>query len=52
MLSRAVDDTGYIQPSATMLIKARGIGSLRYHNNAIIGWRVHQDGRVTYDVVA
>ena len=52
LLSRATDNTGYIQPAAQTLIKVRGIGSLRYHNNAIIGWRVHQDGRVTYDIVA
>ncbi|MFK0573449.1 sulfite dehydrogenase [Endozoicomonas sp.] len=52
LLSRTTDDTGYVQPSARILINARGIGSLRYHNNAIIGWRIHQDGRVTYDVIA
>ena len=52
LLSRATDSTGYQQPSAQTLIKARGIGSLRYHNNAIIGWRVHNDGRITYDIVA
>lgn len=52
LLSRATDDTGYLQPEAKTLIKARGIGSLRYHNNAIIGWRVHHDGRITYDIVA
>ena len=52
LLSRATDDTGYLQPEAKTLIKARGLGSLRYHNNSIIGWRVHQDGRITYDIVA
>ena len=52
LLSRATDDTGYQQPYAQTLISARGIGSLRYHNNAIIGWRVHHDGLITYDVVA
>ncbi len=49
MMSRALDSTGYWQPDATTLIKARGIDSLIYHNNAIIGWRIHGDGRITYE---
>ena len=52
LLSRATDSTGYQQPMAAELIAARGIGSLIYHNNAIIGWRVKSDGSVYYDVVA
>lgn len=52
LLSRATDDTGYTQPMTAELIKARGIGSLRYHNNGVIGWRVKQGGEVFYEVVA
>ncbi|UYM17639.1 molybdopterin-dependent oxidoreductase [Endozoicomonas euniceicola] len=52
LLSRATDSTGYQQPMAAELIAARGMGSLIYHNNAIIGWRVKSDGSVYYDVVA
>lgn len=52
ILSRTTDSTGYTQPFAKTLINARGIGSLRYHNNAIIGWRIHSDGRITYDIIA
>ena len=52
LLSRATDSTGYQQPTAQLLINARGIGSLRYHNNAIVGWRIHNDGRVFYEIVA
>ena len=52
VLSRATDSTGYIQPSAAALIDARGVGSLRYHNNAIVGWRVKNDGCMYYDIVA
>lgn len=52
LLSRVIDDTGYRQPWAKEIIAARGAGSLRYHNNAIIGWRVKPDGCVYYEVVA
>ena len=52
LLSRATDQTGYVQPMARELISARGIGSLRYHNNAIIGWRIKADGGLFYEIVA
>ena len=44
--SRAVDDTGAVQPSLPDLIAARGEHS-GYHNNAIQPWHVAADGRVT-----
>ena len=43
--SRCIDETGYVQPTRTALIAARGLQS-RYHNNAIQAWLVHPDGRV------
>ena len=46
--SRAVDETGYVQPTIAALQKARGVNSI-YHNNAIQTWQVKTDGSV-YDV--
>jgi sulfane dehydrogenase subunit SoxC len=44
--SRAVDHTGYVQPTLEALIAARG-PALRYHLNAIASWHVARDGTVT-----
>lgn len=49
ILTRATDDTGYVQPSAAAFRAARGPGT-DFHFNVIRGWRVHPDGRVEYDV--
>jgi sulfane dehydrogenase subunit SoxC len=43
--SRAVDDSGYVQPSISALRAARGLNSI-YHKNSIHTWRVHQSGEV------
>jgi sulfane dehydrogenase subunit SoxC len=47
LMSRASDETGYIQPTLAELRKARGPGT-SYHFNHIRAWRVHRDGRVTF----
>jgi sulfane dehydrogenase subunit SoxC len=47
VMSRAVDETGYVQPTRAQLIEARGIGTL-YHFNPIYGWRVMPNGRVFF----
>jgi sulfane dehydrogenase subunit SoxC len=47
LLSRATDETGYVQPTRTELILARGIGTL-YHWNPIYGWKVSANGRVFF----
>ena len=47
IMSRAIDDTGYVQPSVQALRDARGIGS-RYHYNSIRVWNVGGDGTVTF----
>jgi sulfane dehydrogenase subunit SoxC len=47
LMSRATDDTGYVQPTRTELIRARGAGTL-YHWNPIYGWRVMPNGRVFF----
>ena len=43
--SRAVDDTGYVQPSHRQLRAVRGTRSI-YHNNAIQTWLVKESGEV------
>jgi sulfane dehydrogenase subunit SoxC len=43
--SRAVDETGYVQPARNALLKARGTESY-YHYNGIQSWRIGSDGRV------
>ena len=44
--SRAIDDTGYVQPKMNQLRSARGSKSI-YHNNAIQSWRIADFGEVT-----
>jgi len=48
LLSRATDETGYVQPTRGRLIQVRGPGT-DYHFNQIVGWRVDSDGRVTFE---
>ncbi|HLX44379.1 MAG TPA: sulfite dehydrogenase [Bryobacteraceae bacterium] len=44
--SRAVDETGYVQPTREDLIAVRGTNSA-YHFNGIKFWKVQADGTVT-----
>lgn len=46
LMSRAVDETGYVQPMLDRLISARGKMSF-YHNNAVQPWKVAANGEVT-----
>ena len=48
ILSRAVDETGYVQPTRDALIASRGVSSVGYHTNPITGWLIRPDGRVLY----
>ena len=41
--SRAVDDTGYVQPTKAQLREVRGLNSI-YHNNCIQTWWVKPNG--------
>ena len=41
--SRAMDETGYVQPTKTQLREVRGENSI-YHNNCIQTWWVREDG--------
>ena len=43
--SRAMDDTGYVQPTGRQLRAVRGKRSI-YHNNAIQSWLVQESGEV------
>jgi sulfane dehydrogenase subunit SoxC len=43
--SRAIDETGYVQPSKAELRKVRGVNSI-YHNNGIQTWHVLKSGEV------
>jgi sulfane dehydrogenase subunit SoxC len=47
ILSRAVDETGYEQPTRAALIAARGAGTA-YHLNPITAWKVKRSGEVFY----
>ena len=44
--SRAMDDSGYVQPKITQLRLVRGSKSI-YHNNAIQSWQVASNGEVS-----
>jgi sulfane dehydrogenase subunit SoxC len=48
LMSRAVDDHGYTQPTMAQLRPVRGPGT-DYHFNSIRGWRVARDGTVTFE---
>ena len=50
ILSRAVDETGYVQPSREALLERRGAGAIPYHVNPITDWRLNAGGDVTYRV--
>jgi sulfane dehydrogenase subunit SoxC len=44
--SRAIDETGYVQPKLAQLRQVRGSKSI-YHNNAIQTWQVSPNGEVS-----
>ncbi|WP_306604379.1 sulfite dehydrogenase [Azonexus sp.] len=44
--SRAIDETGYVQPAYGQLREVRGTKSI-YHNNAIQSWKVVESGEVS-----
>ena len=47
LISRATDETGYIQPTQHQLVEARGANT-GYHLNPITGIRFKADGSVVY----
>ncbi|MFT8231882.1 MULTISPECIES: sulfite dehydrogenase [Pseudomonas] len=46
IMSRAIDETGYVQPMLEQLIDERGKVSF-YHNNSVQPWRISSNGEVT-----
>ncbi len=48
LLSRSIDETGYVQPAVEELIAARGESS-DYHNNCRKAWKIGPDGKVSED---
>jgi len=48
ILSRAVDDTGYVQPDLKQLVDARGKDIGGYHMNPVTAWQIKRDGRVLF----
>jgi sulfane dehydrogenase subunit SoxC len=49
ILSRAIDETGYVQPDWPALLAARGRRT-RYHLNPITGWTIGADGQVLFGI--
>jgi sulfane dehydrogenase subunit SoxC len=47
LASRAVDETGYVQPTRAALVAVRGTSS-QYHYNGIKHWFVRPDGSVSH----
>jgi len=47
LLSRAVDESGYVQPEMSALRAARGRRT-RYHLNPVTGWTISADGRLRF----
>jgi sulfane dehydrogenase subunit SoxC len=47
LMSRAIDETGYVQPTRSQLVAARGAGTF-YHMNNIRGWKVERGGKVFF----
>lgn len=48
ILSRAIDETGYIQPNLKQLVDARGTDIGGYHMNPVTSWQIKKDGRVLF----
>jgi sulfane dehydrogenase subunit SoxC len=47
IVSRAVDETGYVQPEMSAIQRVRGRRT-RYHLNPVTGWTIDADGRVRF----
>lgn len=47
LMSRATDETGYVQPTVAEFKKVRGVGT-DLHYNAIRAWKVAEDGTVLF----
>ncbi len=52
LMSRAIDETGYVQPTLKSIFTTRGTGSGHYHLNPITGWIVRSDGELRFNPTA
>lgn len=48
LMSRAIDETGYVQPTLRELDDVRGTDTGPYHLNPIVAWAVHADGSIEF----
>ena len=48
IMSRATDETGYVQPTYKQLRNARGNNMGGYHLNPIVSWKINKDGTVLF----
>jgi sulfane dehydrogenase subunit SoxC len=48
IMSRAIDETGYVQPTLKQLVEARGTDMDGYHLNPVTGWTIGRDGKVVF----
>ncbi len=48
ILSRATDESGYIQPTLKELVDARGADMGGYHLNPVTAWNIKRDGQVLF----
>jgi sulfane dehydrogenase subunit SoxC len=48
ILSRVVDETGYVQPTISQLVAARGTDLGGYHMNPVTSWQIKRDGSVLF----
>ncbi|WP_343305472.1 sulfite dehydrogenase [Chitinophaga niabensis] len=48
IMSRAVDETGYSQPTLKQLVTARGNDMGGYHLNPVTAWIIKRDGQVLF----
>ena len=44
--SRAVDSTGYVQPTVADIAKSRALAGFVQHHNGVFPWSVSQNGEV------
>ncbi|MBI3436354.1 MAG: sulfite dehydrogenase [Proteobacteria bacterium] len=49
--SRAVDSTGYVQPTVSDIAKARALVGFVQHHNGVFPWSIGQDGEVKNAIV-
>ncbi|MDQ7090037.1 MAG: sulfite dehydrogenase [Methylococcales bacterium] len=45
--SRAIDETGYVQPEREELVKQRGTHGY-FHYNAIVSWKINSNGAISH----